>query len=123
MVEYEEAFRLAKIAFEDNPKNDELRLQVARYAAKAERCGEALPLARRLRVELPETSQTSHHLAVVFSLCGERGDALDAIRTAIENGFPAELIRQEDEFQALREDPLFVVMTADNKSPDQTTQY
>jgi Tfp pilus assembly protein PilF len=79
-----------------------LLIQQALYAAKAEECGTAVPLALELRQKIPETARDLHDLALVFALCGEQQQALEALDKAVELGFAAELIAIEDEFESLR---------------------
>ncbi|MGB5814779.1 MAG: protein kinase, partial [Thermoanaerobaculia bacterium] len=79
----------------------------ATYAAKAEECETAVPLAFELRRKIPETASDLHDLALAFALCGELEGALEALGKAIELGFAAELIAIEDEFESLRGLPEF----------------
>jgi TolB-like protein/Tfp pilus assembly protein PilF/predicted Ser/Thr protein kinase len=71
------------------------------YAAKAEECDTAVPLAFDLRQKIPETALDLHDLALPFALCGEQEAALEALDKAVELGFAAELIAIEDEFESL----------------------
>ena len=84
-----------------------LLIQRATYAAKAEACATAVPLAFELRQKIPETAMDLHDLAYSFALCGEKEAALEALRKAIELGFAAELIAAEDEFKSLHGAPEF----------------
>jgi len=109
---YAEALLLVEQQLEDDPRNQPLRLRQALYAAKAEKCPRAVPMALALSDELPETARGMHQLAQVFGLCGREQEALQALRSAIELGFATEIIRQESEFQSLRENPDFLELTA-----------
>jgi TolB-like protein/Tfp pilus assembly protein PilF/predicted Ser/Thr protein kinase len=84
-----------------------LLIQRATYAAKAEECGKAVPLAFELRQKIPETARDLHDLGYSFALCGETEAALEVLDKAIELGFAAELIAIEDEFESLRGLPEF----------------
>ena len=84
-----------------------LLIQRAIYAAKAEECETAVPLAFELRRKIPETASDLHDLALALALCGELEGALEALGKAIELGFAAELIAIEDEFESLRGLPEF----------------
>ncbi|MDH3255568.1 MAG: tetratricopeptide repeat protein, partial [Acidobacteriota bacterium] len=118
---YGHALDLVEKRLLENPKSDALRLRRAVYAAKGERCDTAVPLARTLTTELPQTAQTAHALAQVFALCGESDRALATLRTAIQQGFGVELIKEEDEFRSLWEDAdfreLVDVPTAEARGP------
>ncbi|MGB3565189.1 MAG: hypothetical protein WBC09_19210, partial [Thermoanaerobaculia bacterium] len=84
-----------------------LLIQQAIYAAKAEQCGTAVPLAFDLRQKIPESARDLHDLALAFALCGEQERALEALEKAVEAGFAAELIAIEDEFESLRDSSVF----------------
>ncbi len=49
-------------------------------------------------------------MAYIYGMCDDQNAALTAIRRAIELGESADLIRQEDEFQALRTQPEFIAL-------------
>jgi TolB-like protein/tetratricopeptide (TPR) repeat protein len=85
----------------------------ATYAAKAEECETAVPLAFELRRKIPETAGDLHDLALAFALCGELEGALEALGKAIELGFAAELIVLEDEFESLRGLPEFAELVGE----------
>ena len=97
-----------------------LLIQRATYAAKAEECEIAVPLAIDLRRKIPETARDLHDLGYSLALCGETDAALEVLERAIELGFAAELIAVEDEFESLRGLPAFEEMvgktTADASS-------
>jgi TolB-like protein/Tfp pilus assembly protein PilF len=84
-----------------------LLIQRAIYAAKAEECETAVPLAFELRRKIPETANDLHDLALAFALCGELEGAMEALSKGVELGFAAELIAIEDEFDVLRDLPEF----------------
>jgi tetratricopeptide (TPR) repeat protein len=109
---YREALRLVEERRKDDPRNQNLRLEHAIYAAKAEKCDAAVVLALELSAELPETAIYAHQLAGVFALCGRAEEALAHLRSAIERGFSTEIIRQENEFQGLKDDPMFRELTS-----------
>ena len=51
---------------------------------------------------LPDTGPNAHQVAYIYALCGQGDAAVAALTRAIAHGEPVELIRQEDEFRALR---------------------
>jgi TolB-like protein/Flp pilus assembly protein TadD len=84
-----------------------LQVQRAIYAAKAEHCELAAPLASELRRTLPETARDLHDLAYVFALCRQDNAAITALQRAVALGFSTALIAREDEFARLRDRPGF----------------
>jgi len=95
-----------------------LLIQRATYAAKAEECGTAVPLAFELRQKIPETARDLHDLGYSFALCGKAEAALEVLGRAIELGFAAELIAIEDEFESLRELPKFEELVGGRTNTD-----
>jgi len=67
-------------------------------------------LTGELRSTLPDNGPSAHQLAYIFAMCGEDDAAMAAIRRALELGETAEMIRQEDEFRALRSRPDFIAL-------------
>ena len=107
-VSYRRALRLVEEALLNNPKDSDLRVSQALYAAKAGECDTATRLADTLGDELPSSGAYAHDRAVAYSLCGQLAATLEALRAAIDLGISPDLIRQEDEFRALEDDPDFV---------------
>lgn len=107
-AEYRQTLKLVDRQLADQPTDPTLQVLRALMAAKADECDEAVSAADRLGEELSLTAETAHKLASVYALCGEREAALEAVGTALERGFAAELLRQEDEFRTLRDDPEFL---------------
>jgi TolB-like protein/Tfp pilus assembly protein PilF len=104
---YRAAMTLAEDEARANPQDSQAPLLVALYAAKAGECPDALGRARGLDQGESSSSQWLHELALVFSLCRDRDATLDALRRAIESGFPPSFAAQEEEFHWLAEDPSF----------------
>ena len=82
------------------------------YLARSGECEEAISAARDLRGQLPVTAESAHAIASTFSVCGERREALDSLRVAIEKGFSPDFVREEDEFKSLIDDPEFLEFTS-----------
>ena len=102
------AFELVQDELVDNPHDTELELLATLYAAKAQRCAEALPRAATLRRHLPDNAETSYELALVYSLCRDRKMTLSALRAAIGFGVSPQSIENTREFEWLVEDPQFL---------------
>lgn len=105
--EYAEALRLVERSLSSTPENPRLRLVRALYAAKAGQCDLGVAQARDLRLSLSPTAETAHRLAQTFAVCGERDDAIAALRQALALGRRPDLLAHEDEFRSLRDDPDF----------------
>jgi TolB-like protein/Flp pilus assembly protein TadD len=90
-----------------DPSNLEQRLRRAFYAAHAGRCDQAVGWADGLALDLPEGAENVHRLAYVYALCGEKAKALAQVKRALDMGIAANLLREEDEFASLRDDPTF----------------
>lgn len=102
------AFELVQDELSSNPHDRELELLATLYAAKAQRCAEALPRAATLRRHLPDNAETSYEMALVFSLCGDRRMTLDALRAAVGFGVSPKSLQNTREFEWLAEDPEFL---------------
>jgi len=107
---YLRARSLIEEQVENDPGNPSLLTELADYSAKGRDCETALSLTDELHRILPDNGPSAHLLAYIFAMCGENDAAMDAIRRAVELGEPADLIRQEDEFRALRSRPEFIAL-------------
>ncbi len=107
---YLRARALVEERLEQDPKNPALLSELADFAAKGDDCETATSLAHELATILPDTGPNAHRLAYIYGMCDDQNAALTAIRRAIELGESADLIRQEDEFQALRTQPEFIAL-------------
>jgi serine/threonine-protein kinase len=109
--EAQERYRLACELLEgwvaDDPDNPESLSNLAFYSAKAHDCARAMTLVPQLEEVLPDTGPNAHMLAYINALCGEGDAAIEALTRAIALGESTELIRQEDEFRSLRDQPDF----------------
>ena len=91
----------------DDPSDPQLLSDLAFYSAKANNCGRTMKMVPRLEELLPDTGPNAHMMAYIYALCGEDDAAVRALGRAIELGESTVLIRQEDEFQTLRQRPDF----------------
>lgn len=110
---YAEALDLLERQLALTPHEVGLRLDHALYLARLGRCPEARRLVEELDRELPPAAETHHALGQPLALCGDRSAALAQVRAAIALGFPREMLRQEDEFQALAADAEFRELTGE----------
>jgi Flp pilus assembly protein TadD len=110
---YRQACELLDERLVDDPDDPRLLSELAVYSAKAQDCGRAIALTARLEGLLPDTGPSAHQLAYVYAACGEDDSAMRALTKAVALGESAELIRQEDEFAALRDRQDFQALVGD----------
>ncbi|HEY7214637.1 MAG TPA: protein kinase [Thermoanaerobaculia bacterium] len=103
--EYLSAAQLVSKELAVNPGQETLEIWKALYLAEAGACGEALPVIRRLEKSIQSNAGSSWRIAQAYAVCGQRVQAIAAIRRALENGYPAASISQQDEFKPLLSDP------------------
>jgi tetratricopeptide (TPR) repeat protein len=115
-AEYREAVALMDAELAVDPSNGDLQRRRAMYLAKAGDCDSAVPAALELQGSIAQTAFSAHELAYVFALCGNRDQALEAVRQAIEQGISPKLMSQEDEFALLRDDPEFQALTSGGRA-------
>ena len=106
-AEYAEARALAEEQLEQDPDDVELALLGAFLAARSGDCVAATAWADRLAAGSPGTADVVHQVAYVDALCGRRRQALDRIGQALRLGVPADIIRNEPEFESLHSDAEF----------------
>ena len=112
--EYRQAVRLVEEQLAVNPEDRDLGVRHVLLLAKEGECESAAQALGKLLPRLPaDDAQYAHSVARVHALCGQRGEALAAMRKAIALGFSPRLIREEDEFRSLAGDSVFVRLTAD----------
>jgi len=99
---YLRACKLLEERVSDDPDDPQLLSELADYSAKANDCEQALNLATRLEILLPETGPAAHQMAYIYAMCGQDDAAVQALARAVKLGEPAEIIHQEDEFANLR---------------------
>jgi len=109
---YREAVRLTDQELHQNPRSPNLRMYRALYLAKAGECATASRALAGVGPGLIWTSADfTYSAAMIHSLCGNRAQAIEALRRALELGIPSQKILKDDEFLALRNDPDFRRLT------------
>lgn len=114
--EYQSAAQLVAKDLEVNPGQESFQLLEGLYLAEAGNCREALPVIRRVEKSLQPNAANSWDIAQAYAVCGQRVPAIAAIRHAIENGYPAASISQQDEFKVLLSDPALARLAAAPRS-------
>jgi len=105
---YENALQLADDQLHVDPRNRKLRVERIQCLAKVGHCDEVHAAFAARADTLPSGSaDLTHRLAKAYALCGSRAEALAAARKAAEMGISPTLLRDEDEFAALKSQPAF----------------
>ena len=109
---FRSALELVEKRLTQTPGDAQLRVFQAVYAAKAELCPQALATARDLELEREPVGEDARRLAQAYALCGAIDDALAVLEAGLESGLSPQFLREEDEFEALRDDPRFLRLVA-----------
>jgi serine/threonine-protein kinase len=104
---YARAIRLARADLEVNPRGASARARLAVCLARAgDGNGAKEEIARALALS-PRDPRVLYDVAIVTSLAGQDGKAIEWIERAVEAGCGVGQIRQEPQFASLRKDPRF----------------
>ena len=108
---YQQAIVLARESLSVNPGDVSALSLLALCQAKLSQFGEArATIAGALR-RAPDDSQVLHRAAAIEARAGNRAAALDYCQRAIARGASRLMIRDDDDFETLRNDPAFVRLT------------
>jgi len=111
--EYQEARRLLGRELVAQPDDVYLRSLFALSIAKCGDSERALAEIERCEAAHPERQADAlHEIARALALCGERERALRALKTLTRSGYSKCLLRAEEEFVGLRNDPGFRALMA-----------
>ena len=102
-----EAYRRAvplAVAKADATESMADRLRAGLYEAKANQCSSAVSSTTGIE---PMTAEDGYVVALVLALCGSEEQAVTAVQSAIQLGYPAELIAADQEFAHLRGNSAF----------------
>ncbi len=109
---YREAVRLDEADLAVSPRDGGLLAQYMMHLAKAGDCERASQVYDRHRDAIPDRdAEIQHQVAKAFALCGARGRAGAALRRMAASGATTAILRSEDEFDSLRDDPEFISLT------------
>ncbi|MCH9649204.1 MAG: protein kinase [Deltaproteobacteria bacterium] len=90
----------------------ERRVWLALYQAKLNQCSKSLPAVEALLEEAHKNPDHIFLVAQTFSLCQKKEAAIQALKSAIQQGFPIPQIRGSDEFESIRKSSEFTALTA-----------
>jgi Flp pilus assembly protein TadD len=101
---YQRAVDLAQAAAVVNPKDADVLSRVALYQARLGKKIDAESQIRKARQLAPANRGVLWNAAVVYELAGQRDQALEALKAAIQAGQPLEEVRREPALANLRKD-------------------
>jgi Flp pilus assembly protein TadD len=90
-----------------NPKDADVLSRVALYQARLGKKMDAESQIRKARQLAPANRGVLWNAAVVYELAGQRDQALEALKAAIQAGQPLEEVRHEPALTNLRKDPRY----------------
>jgi len=103
--EYRQAADLSQRQLEVNDRDTETLARHAVYDAKLGRSAKALRHARRASELAPESAMVLYKGAVVHSLLGRRGAAVEWLRRAIEKGYSRSAARDDVDLESIKKAP------------------
>jgi serine/threonine-protein kinase len=104
---YEHAIELLRTEITKNPKDVDMKATLATYLAKLGEKDEALQQLKLVEQAPKKEAQTWFRSTIVYELCGQRQQALNALAEAVKKGQPLADIQTEPELVALRADPQY----------------
>jgi len=104
---YEHAIQLAREEIARNPNETALRVNLAVYLAKIGDKDQALKEMKPVEQAHVTNPSDLYNSALVYELCGKRGQALDKLLAAVKAGQDLNDIKNEPEFVSLRADPRY----------------
>jgi serine/threonine-protein kinase len=104
---YAHAIQLVREEIAKNPKQIELRADLAMYLAKSGDQDGALKELKPVEAAHVTNPADLYVSALVYELCGKRDQALAALRAAVKAGQDLNDIKNEPEFVSLRADPRY----------------
>jgi Flp pilus assembly protein TadD len=104
---YDHAIQLVREEIARNPSQIELNADLAMYLAKSGDKVGALKELKPVEQAHDKNPADLYTAAVVYELCGQRSQALDALLAAVKAGQDLDDIKNEPEFVSLRTDPRY----------------
>ena len=104
---YQRAIALSREQLAVNPRNADLRAQMAYFLAKASNCPEARENIGKARELAPDLVAVIFQSARVAEACHDRQSALAYLRSAIGKGYPRREVDADPDFVQLRQSPAY----------------
>ncbi len=103
---FQAAIRLVRNELSAQPEDADLRSQLALYLAKSGEKQEAMDEAARAG-KLDQSPQVLATLVLVYEICGQREQALNALTEALKKGHSLEEIKRDPDLLEMRKDPKY----------------
>ena len=104
---YQKAVDLGKKVLDQNTGDQATRLSMALFLAKLGDCEQAN--AHLSAMGQPSQVAMIYQTAVAYEVCGQRSEAIAALKKAIAGGYSAAEVEHEPEFRELAQDPAFTI--------------
>jgi serine/threonine-protein kinase len=104
---YQQAIQLVREEILKNPKQADLRAELAMYLVKSGDKSAALQAMQPVEQAHSKDPSVLYYSAVVYELCGQRDKALNSLQGAVQAGEDLNDIKNEPEFVSLRADPRY----------------
>jgi serine/threonine protein kinase/tetratricopeptide (TPR) repeat protein len=108
---YRQAIRLAEEQLSINPKDPGTRASLALYQVKLGHKEIAQMEIKEAISLAPDDVNVMFKSALVYELCGQRDEALEALKSAVKAGYSVEEIQTEPELNHLRQDARYRELT------------
>jgi Flp pilus assembly protein TadD len=102
---FDHAIGLAEAVRQQKPRDPFVHSDLALYYAKTGRPELALQRLETALILSPESGEILASAAEVYELAGQRDQAVEMARKALEQGFPQQRLQRNPELAALRTDP------------------
>jgi tetratricopeptide (TPR) repeat protein len=112
------AIQLVRDELSGNPKDGDLRSQLALYLAKSGAKREALEQAAQAK-KLDQSAEVLATLVLIYEVCGLREQALGALAAALKKGYTLEEFSRDPELLEMRKDPEYRKLVAQLSSAPQ----
>jgi tetratricopeptide (TPR) repeat protein len=114
---YSRAAELVSARLETTPDDVKLLIDLASYRVQLDDGAAARELLPRILTLAVTSSRQMFDLATLYEELGERDDAIEWLRRALEAGYPLHMIESYDVFEELRLGPQYADLTAKFKEP------
>lgn len=102
---YARASELLTPLLDRSPNDGTVISRMALYLARSGKRAESRQMLQRALALAPHSSAVQFRAGLVYELIGERASALDALKKAVQLGYPAKFIEAVPELVELRRDP------------------
>jgi len=109
---YRKAISLALDELKTNPRDAGTLGSLALYNAKSGNTKDGIRFIQQARKIDQNSVSQMYNEALVYTLAGDHGNAISALREAMAHGYPARAIQSDPEFEPLKSDSQFLSLMA-----------